>query len=129
MLPESLQGLNMPLNFPASGAGPSMAPSTDNKAAMEAVIDALSVSKPEPAEPPEGSMLVPLLKHQKLALGWMLSREGARSSGKALCPDGGMLADDQVCSAAFICAAFLSGGSWLFSIVCHHSFSARGARF
>lgn len=114
-LPGSLQGAPMPHggpmptpNFPTNSSGSVMA-SADSKVAMEAVIDALSVSKIQPAEPPVGSLLVPLLKHQKLALGWMLSREGARSSAKALCPDGGMLADDQVCTAAFVSRVFCQG--------------------
>jgi hypothetical protein len=69
---------------------------TESRAAMQAVVDALSVCSSEPAEPPLGSMMMPLMAHQKMALGWMLAREGARGSKKALCPNGGILADDQV---------------------------------
>jgi hypothetical protein len=83
-------------NCPAASTGASLEASKDSKVALQAVVDALSASLIEPADPPESSMRVPLLKHQRLALGWMLSREGARSTKKALCPNGGMLADDQV---------------------------------
>jgi hypothetical protein len=64
---------------------------------MQAVVDALSASSIKPAEPPINSLTVPLLPHQKLALGWMLSREGIHRGAEVPCPNGGMLADDQVC--------------------------------
>jgi hypothetical protein len=92
---SQLPNSNSMPNCPA-GTGASLEASKDSKVALQAVVDALSASLIEPADPPESSMRVPLLKHQRLALGWMLSREGARSTKKALCPNGGMLADDQV---------------------------------
>lgn len=76
---------------PATGA--------ESHEAMQAVVDALSVSSVQPADPPLETMVVTLLKHQRLSLGWMLSREGAATGKKALCPDGGILADDQVSSS------------------------------
>jgi hypothetical protein len=45
-------------------------------------------------EPPAGSMAVRLLRHQRLALAWMLRREAADAR-----PCGGILADDQVSMA------------------------------
>lgn len=74
----------------------------DSQEAMQAVVDALSVCSVQPADPPSGTMIVTLLKHQRLALGWMLSREGAGAGKKALCPDGGILADDQVSPAQML---------------------------
>lgn len=105
--PGTLEG-RPDMHASANGIGVPAA-SKDGKVAMQAVVDALSASSIEPADPPEGSMRVALLKHQRLALGWMLSREGARSKAKALCPDGGMLADDQVCDQLHLisrCHAF-----------------------
>lgn len=43
--------------------------------------------------PPVGSLKVQVMKHQRLALGWMLKREGV--TGSLGPPRGGILADDQ----------------------------------
>jgi hypothetical protein len=71
-------------------------PTQDNRLAMQAVVDALSVCSSQPVQPPVGSLTVQLLLHQSLALGWMMSREGAGKGSTKLCPNGGILADDQV---------------------------------
>lgn len=73
-------------------AGPS-AP-RENDVALRGVLEGMAVNGPsEEADPPEGSMTVPLLKHQKLALSWMKKRESGTISNQ---PVGGILADDQV---------------------------------
>ena len=82
---------------PGAPAAAPEAPTQDQKEVMQAVVDALESVSATPAEPPVGSMTVALLRHQKLALGWMLAREGAGKDAATLCPDGGILADDQVC--------------------------------
>ena len=41
----------------------------------------------------QGLMLMPLLRHQRAALAWMVGREGDKRGGG---PCGGILADDQV---------------------------------
>ncbi|KAL0353111.1 UNVERIFIED_CONTAM: Helicase-like transcription factor CHR28 [Sesamum angustifolium] len=43
------------------------------------------------ATPPDGVLAVPLLKHQRIALSWMVNKET-----KSACCSGGILADDQV---------------------------------
>lgn len=85
---------------PASAQQAGPVTGAESHEAMQAVVDALSVSSVQPADPPPETMVVTLLKHQRLALGWMLSREGAAMGKKALCPDGGILADDQVSSSS-----------------------------
>jgi hypothetical protein len=80
----------------SGGGGSAVNEALENKAAMQAVVDALSVCSTEPAQPPSGSLRVQLLPHQALALGWMLSREGSTDKGKKHSPSGGILADDQV---------------------------------
>ncbi|WIA19197.1 hypothetical protein OEZ85_003842 [Tetradesmus obliquus] len=58
-------------------------------AALKAVMEVLDMSGQDEAEPPESSLLVPMLRHQKLALAWMCRREASRRVS------GGILADDQ----------------------------------
>lgn len=94
-IPGSIAAGVQPLSGNAALAG-STGNAEESREAMQAVVDALSVCSAQAADPPQDSMVVPLLKHQRLALGWMLSREGATTGKKALCPDGGLLADDQV---------------------------------
>lgn len=45
-----------------------------------------------------GMLLVPLLRHQRMALAWMARRETGSSA-----PWGGILADDQVCLLLSCC--------------------------
>ncbi|KAL2244800.1 UNVERIFIED_CONTAM: Helicase-like transcription factor CHR28 [Sesamum indicum] len=57
---------------------------------VNSVIQDLSQPKSE-ATPPDGVLAVPLLKHQRIALSWMVNKET-----KSACCSGGILADDQV---------------------------------
>lgn len=96
-LPPSLAQPLAAAAGPSGGAAGQAAPDApDNRAAMQAVVDALSVCSSEPADPPEGALKVSLLRHQRLALGWLLAREGTGKGARAHCPNGGILADDQV---------------------------------
>ena len=94
-LPPSLAQPSALTGGGAVGAAAPDAP--DNRAAMQAVVDALSVCSSEPADPPQGALKITLLRHQRLALGWLLAREGAGKGARAHCPNGGIPADDQVC--------------------------------
>jgi hypothetical protein len=98
---------------------PMTSESPDNKAAMQAVVDALSVCSTEPAQPPEGALRVKLLPHQSVALGWMLSQESGTRKGKRCSPSGGILADDQVGIPNLSSWSFLS--SWC--TTCSHGAS------
>lgn len=85
----------------------SAAPSAprDNDVALRGVLEGMAVSGPtEEADAPEGSMMVPLLKHQRLALSWMKKRESGTISNQ---PVGGILADDQVLSSGALCSSSL----------------------
>ena len=59
--------------------------------AVQGVMDAMEIGKGKSGELDVqiGLMRVPLLRHQKQALRWMLDRE------RSLAPKGGILADDQ----------------------------------
>ena len=63
------------------------------QAALKGVMDALAGDRGaaggSAADVQEGLMRVPLMRHQRIALQWMLQREGSRK------PKGGILADDQ----------------------------------
>ncbi|CAL8466655.1 g6191 [Coccomyxa elongata] len=62
----------------------------DTKAALRAALQGLELCGTDERYPPEGSMTLALMRHQRLALDWMLRRE----AGSAV-PTGGILADDQ----------------------------------
>lgn len=106
-LPNSLRGASSSAAGPMDVGGQQAnvgGASEDSRAAMQAVVDALEVSDASAAEPPPGALTKQLMPYQKLALGWMLAREGVGRAGGAPCPDGGILADDQVrLRAACIC--------------------------
>ncbi|GLT82998.1 hypothetical protein SLE2022_013120 [Rubroshorea leprosula] len=63
--------------------------SSGPKAIFRCAIQDLSQPKSE-ASPPDGVLAVPLLRHQRIALSWMIQKETANE----LC-SGGILADDQ----------------------------------
>ncbi len=60
------------------------------QAALRAALQGLELCGTDERYPPEGSMTLALMRHQRLALDWMLRRE----TGSAV-PTGGILADDQ----------------------------------
>ena len=66
------------------------------QAALKAAVEGMELCGEGEAEPPEGSMRVRLMRHQRLALHWMLAREAATAN-----PRGGILADDQVSGPAW----------------------------
>lgn len=72
-----------------SGAGDERAPETDERLIYEAALQDISQPLKE-ADLPAGIMSVPLMRHQKIALAWMLQREN-----RSLHCLGGILADDQ----------------------------------
>ncbi|KAL3654849.1 hypothetical protein CASFOL_000635 [Castilleja foliolosa] len=75
--------------FPHNGVGGEESPSVaDERFVFQAAVQDLHQPKVQ-ANLPEGLLTVSLLRHQKIALAWMLSKE---SSGLCL---GGILADDQ----------------------------------
>ncbi|KAL8139848.1 hypothetical protein V2J09_005869 [Rumex salicifolius] len=61
---------------------------TDERSVFEEVVQDLNQPKQE-AELPDGLMTVPLMRHQKIALAWMMQKEA-----RTMCV-GGILADDQ----------------------------------
>lgn len=61
------------------------------QAALRAALQGLELYGREEREPPAGSMTTRLMRHQRLALDWMLRREAG-----SVAPRGGILADDQV---------------------------------
>ncbi len=62
------------------------------QAALKAAVEGLAMSGgTEERQAQPGMMLVPLLRHQRMALAWMSRRETGSSA-----PWGGILADDQV---------------------------------
>ncbi|CAM0883343.1 unnamed protein product [Alopecurus aequalis] len=61
----------------------------DERTTLRLALQDISQSKSE-ANPPDGLLSVPLLRHQKIALSWMLQKE--RNSSHC---SGGILADDQ----------------------------------
>ncbi|KAJ1400167.1 Zinc finger, RING-type [Sesbania bispinosa] len=72
-----------------SGAGDERASGNDERLIYEAALEDISQPKAE-ADLPDGLMSVSLLRHQKIALAWMLQKET-----KSLHCLGGILADDQ----------------------------------
>lgn len=60
------------------------------QAALRAAVASLEMSGEGEREPPRGLMTVALMRHQRLALDWMLRREATHAR-----PVGGILADDQ----------------------------------
>ncbi|KAK4439922.1 Helicase-like transcription factor CHR28, partial [Sesamum alatum] len=62
----------------------------DERVIFRVAVQDLSQPKSE-ATPPDGVLAVPLLKHQRIALSWMVNKET-----KSACCSGGILADDQV---------------------------------
>ncbi|KAL6785258.1 hypothetical protein ACKKBG_A03100 [Auxenochlorella protothecoides x Auxenochlorella symbiontica] len=76
-----------PYSASREGSGGAIAPA----AAARAVIDGLAaVGQGVAMDVPQGMLRVPLMTHQRLALGWMVARET-----RGCLPMGGMLADDQ----------------------------------
>ncbi|XP_073061440.1 helicase-like transcription factor CHR28 [Primulina eburnea] len=69
-------------------ANPRLRPNAERVIFRVALQD-LSQAKSE-ATPPDGLLAVPLLKHQRIALSWMVNKET-----KSACCSGGILADDQ----------------------------------
>ncbi|PIN19745.1 Helicase-like transcription factor HLTF/DNA helicase RAD5, DEAD-box superfamily [Handroanthus impetiginosus] len=69
--------------------GHSRLKSNDERAIFRVAVQDLSQPKLE-ATPPDGVLAVPLLKHQRIALSWMIHKET-----KSACCSGGILADDQ----------------------------------
>ncbi|CAA0825121.1 SNF2 domain-containing protein / helicase domain-containing protein / zinc finger protein-related [Striga hermonthica] len=63
--------------------------SNDERAIFRVALQDLTQPKSE-ATPPDGLLSVPLLKHQRIALSWMVNKET-----KSACCSGGILADDQ----------------------------------
>ncbi len=64
------------------------------QAALKAAVEGLAMGAgTEEQQAPPGMMLVPLLRHQRMALAWMSRRETGSTA-----PWGGILADDQVCT-------------------------------
>nr|GEX08504.1 helicase-like transcription factor CHR28 isoform X2 [Tanacetum cinerariifolium] len=62
---------------------------TDEQSVYQAVLQDLSQPTSE-ATPPDGALAVPLMKHQRIALSWMVQKET-----KSMHCVGGILADDQ----------------------------------
>lgn len=54
----------------------------DTRAAVRAVMAGLALASDGEADVPSGSLRVPLMKHQRMALDWMLKREAAEPAGE-----------------------------------------------
>ncbi|KAL1295687.1 hypothetical protein HN51_056534 [Arachis hypogaea] len=97
VLPPSLMhGKSVPPQYASSsepafrsGAGDERAPGSDERLIYEAIVEDLSQNRVE-VDVPDGHMCVSLLRHQKIALAWMLQKET-----RSLHCLGGILADDQ----------------------------------
>ncbi|KAF5825693.1 SNF2 family N-terminal domain-containing protein, partial [Dunaliella salina] len=61
----------------------------DHREALKAVVENLSLTGQEEIEPAQNALVVPIMRHQKMALAWMCKREISSN------PQGGILADDQ----------------------------------
>ena len=57
---------------------------------MRAALEGLQISGGKELDAPAGRMAIPLMRHQRMALAWMLHRERSAAN-----PMGGILADDQ----------------------------------
>ncbi|KAL7088914.1 hypothetical protein ACP275_13G157400 [Erythranthe tilingii] len=69
--------------------GHSRIKANDEQVIFRVAVQDLSQPKSE-ATPPDGLLAVPLLKHQRIALSWMVNKET-----RSACCSGGILADDQ----------------------------------
>ncbi|KAK9822145.1 hypothetical protein WJX74_010771 [Apatococcus lobatus] len=70
---------------------PALVSPEDTQAALKAAVEGLAMSGGlEERQATPGMLLVPLLRHQRMALAWMSRRETGASA-----PRGGILADDQ----------------------------------
>lgn len=92
------------------------------QAALKAAVEGLAMGGGlEERQATPGMLLVPLLRHQRIALAWMARRETGASA-----PWGGILADDQVCPAAALMTAlsnnpaFIHEPSLVASLVAHY---------
>ncbi|CAM8984648.1 unnamed protein product [Rhodiola kirilowii] len=75
--------------IPYTGAGEMRHKVNDERLIFRVALQDLSQPRTE-ADPPEGVLTVPLLRHQKIALSWMANKETA-----GMTCSGGILADDQ----------------------------------
>ncbi|KMT04336.1 hypothetical protein BVRB_8g184110 [Beta vulgaris subsp. vulgaris] len=71
------------------GANGAKSKATDERLIFQSLVQDLSQPKSE-ATPPDGTLAVPLLRHQRIALSWMVQKET-----NSLHCSGGILADDQ----------------------------------
>ncbi|KAG8385577.1 hypothetical protein BUALT_Bualt03G0059600 [Buddleja alternifolia] len=69
--------------------GHSRLKANDEREIFRVALQDLSQPNSE-ATPPDGSLAVPLMKHQRIALSWMVNKET-----RSACCSGGILADDQ----------------------------------
>eukprot|EP00268_Persea_americana_P048356 TRINITY_DN5101_c0_g1_i2.p1 TRINITY_DN5101_c0_g1~~TRINITY_DN5101_c0_g1_i2.p1 ORF type:complete len:1056 (+),score=215.09 TRINITY_DN5101_c0_g1_i2:242-3409(+) len=76
-----------PLHYP--GVGGFRLKESDERLTFHAALQDLSQTKSE-ASPPDGVLAVPLLRHQRIALSWMVQKETT-----SIHCSGGILADDQ----------------------------------
>ncbi|MED6197118.1 Helicase-like transcription factor chr28 [Stylosanthes scabra] len=97
VLPPSLMhGKSIPPQFASSsepafrGAGDERAPESDERLIYEAIVQDLNPNNRTEVDVSDGLMSVSLLRHQKIALAWMLQKET-----RSLHCLGGILADDQ----------------------------------
>ncbi|KAG6638596.1 hypothetical protein I3843_10G045400 [Carya illinoinensis] len=72
-----------------TGVGGTRLKTRDERLVLQVALQDLSQPKSE-ASPPDGDLAVPLLRHQRIALSWMVQKETA-----SLHCSGGILADDQ----------------------------------
>uniref|UniRef100_A0A7N0TJC4 Helicase-like transcription factor CHR28 n=1 Tax=Kalanchoe fedtschenkoi TaxID=63787 RepID=A0A7N0TJC4_KALFE len=76
-------------SIPHTGPGETRLKVNDERLIFRVALQDLSQPKTE-ADPPEGVLAVPLLRHQRIALSWMVNKETA-----GMTCSGGILADDQ----------------------------------
>lgn len=92
---------NAPRATAVAAAAATPEPDQTTQAAIRAVLEGLQMHGEDETDPPAGSLRIGTLRHQKLALNWMLKREGALpmapgdASAQLPNPRGGILADDQ----------------------------------
>ncbi|WJX21628.1 Helicase-like transcription factor chr28 [Trifolium repens] len=106
-----------------AGAGDERASTADERLIYEAALQDLSQPLKE-ADLPAGIMSVPLMRHQKIALAWMLQREN-----RSLHCLGGILADDQglgktISTIALILMQRQSQSKWKTDDTCNHKAEA-----
>ncbi|GIM06399.1 hypothetical protein Vretimale_10704 [Volvox reticuliferus] len=85
----SAAGRSLPASIANLKVEPAQSRVTEHQQALQAVIESLQVSGNEELEPPPKSLQVTVLRHQRMALAWMIRRETGPE------PRGGILADDQ----------------------------------